>query len=45
MEAELALRMELPQSFCKLAPEHFLEHIHRQEELSLRIDPARALTV
>ena len=43
MEAEFALRLQLSQPFSKLAPEDFFEHIHRQEEPLLRVDPPRVI--
>jgi hypothetical protein len=43
MEGELVLRMQRFQAIHELAPEHFFEHINRQEELLLRVDPPRVV--
>ena len=40
VEAEFVFRMELFESIHELAPKHFFEHINRQEELLLRVDPS-----
>ena len=39
MEGELVLRMQRFQAIDELSPEYLLEHINRQEELLLRLDP------
>jgi hypothetical protein len=41
VEVEFVLGMQRSESFHELAPEHFFEHIHWQEELLLRVDPPR----
>ena len=41
VEVEFVLGMQRSEAFHKLAPEHFFEHIHGQEELLLRVDPPR----
>jgi hypothetical protein len=43
VEGEFVLRMQRFQAIHKLAPEHFFEHIDRQEKLLLRIDPPRVV--
>src|SRR5216684_5888309 len=43
MEGEFVLRMQRFQAIRELAPEHFFEHIHRQEELPLRVDPPQVV--
>src|SRR5205814_10307212 len=41
VEAEFVLGMQCSETFHELASKHFFEHIHGQEELLLRVDPAR----
>ena len=43
MEGEFVLRMQRFQALHEFAPEHFFKHIDRQEELLLRVDPARVV--
>ena len=43
MEGEFVLRMHRFEAIHELSPEHFLEHLHRQEELLLRVDPPRVV--
>ena len=43
VEAEFMLRMQLFESIDELAPKHFSEHLDRQEEPWLRIDPSRVI--
>jgi len=43
VEAEFVLRVQRFEALHELAPEHFLEHIDRQEELLLRVDPSRVV--
>ena len=40
VEAEFVFRMQFFESIHELAPKHFFEHINRQEELLLRVDPS-----
>jgi hypothetical protein len=41
VETEFLFRMQFPQAIHELAPKNFPENIDRQEESSLRVDPAR----
>src|ERR1700730_16621497 len=43
VEGEFVLRMQGFEAIHELAPEHFFEHIHWQEELLLRVDPPRVI--
>ena len=43
MEGEFVLRMQRFEAIHELSPEHFFEHLHRQEELLLRVDPPRVV--
>jgi hypothetical protein len=43
VEAEFMLRMELFEAIDELAPKDFSEHLDRQEELRLRVDPSRVI--
>ena len=43
VEAEFVLHMQRSKTVHELAPEHFLEHSDRQEELLLRGDPPRVI--
>jgi hypothetical protein len=43
VKAEFMLGMQLFEGIDELAPKHFSEHLDRQEELWLRIDPSRVI--
>ena len=43
IEAKFVLRMQRSETFHELTPKHFFEHVHWQEELLLRVDPARVV--
>jgi hypothetical protein len=43
VEDEFVLRMQRFEAIHELAPKHFFEHIDWQEELLLRVDPARVV--
>ena len=43
MESKSVFRMQRFQAIHELSPEHFFEHIHRQEKLLLRVDPVRVV--
>ena len=41
VETEFVFRMQRSETVHELAPKHFFEHVHWQEELLLRVDPPR----
>src|ERR1017187_5007844 len=43
VKAEFMLRMQLFKAIDELAPKHFSEHLDRQEELWLGVDPSRVI--
>jgi len=43
MEGEFVFRMQRFEAVHELSPEHFFEHIHRQEELLCCVDPSRVV--